>query len=119
MARRRSSDRGVLRQTRGASVKTTLKRKKASPLDVSFTAKLVKSPKPGGWVYVVWPKSVGVFGTRGLIKVEGLIDGIPFRSSFMAIGDGRHKLPVKEEIRARINKQPGDTIKVELKNRLA
>jgi hypothetical protein len=96
----------------------TTKQKKAGPLDVSFSAVLERSPKPGGWVYVVWPKSAKFFATRGLVKVKGLIDGVPFRSSFMALGDGRHKLPVKEEIRARIDKQPGDRIKVELQARL-
>ena len=69
-------------------------------------------------MYVVWPESAAFFGTRGLVKVEGLMDGVPFRSAFMALGDGRHKLPVKEEICTQIAKRPGDTIRVELRARL-
>jgi uncharacterized protein DUF1905 len=42
---------------------------------------------------------VKFFGTRGLVKVKGTIDGHPLRSSFMAMDDGRHMLPVKVEIR--------------------
>ncbi len=86
-------------------------------LNKLFSAKLQKSHK-GGWTYVVWPRSVKVFGTRGLVKVSGTIDGLPFKSSFMAMGDGRHMLPVKVEIRRAIGKEVGKTVKVVLEKRI-
>jgi hypothetical protein len=83
-----------------------------------FDAELSKCDNPGAWTCVVMDDVPQLFGTRGLVKIRGVIDGVPFDGALMAQGDGTHRLPVKAALRKQIGKEAGDTVHVRIDERI-
>lgn len=83
-----------------------------------FNAVILKSPKVGGWTYVIWPESVEYFKTKGLVRVIALVNGVKVQTSFMAIGNSIHKLPLKKSLLQEIDKNVGDEVEIKIIERL-
>ncbi len=83
----------------------------------SFTARLAKGTNKGAWTCVIVPGVKEKYGTGGLVKVKGTIDGESFETSLMPQGDGTHRLPIKKDLQDAIGKRAGDTVEVSIEPR--
>ncbi len=83
----------------------------------SFEARLVRPEGTGTWTYFVIPLDlVELFGVKGTLQVRGTVNGVPFRSSALAYGDGSHFVAVNKAIRDRAHASAGDTVSVTLEH---
>jgi hypothetical protein len=55
-----------------------------------------------------------VTDARSRLILEGTMDGLLFRSSCMAVGDGTHRLPIRAELQRALGKEAGNTVAVQL-----
>ena len=87
--------------------------KKEKPL-VDKQYKLERFQGKGGWTYARIPEIIQDKKAHfGWVKVRGSIDGFEIRKyHLMPMGNGKLFLPVKAEIRKKINKKEGDTVRV-------
>jgi len=81
----------------------------------SFEAILIRPEGVGTWTYLSIPMDISeTFGSKGQVKVKGTINGYPFPSTALPMGDGTHYLVVGRSIRDQIQAAQGDTVKVML-----
>ena len=76
-----------------------------------------------GGAYVAFPYDVRAEFGKGRVKIHATFDGEPYEGSVVNMGvknpDGSvcYIIGVLKEIRKKINKQPGDTVRVTIRER--
>lgn len=77
---------------------------------------LEKFPGKGGWTYAQIPEILPAKNAPfGWVRVRGTIDDYEIRNyNLMPMGNGKLFLPVKAEIRKKIEKNAGDFVRVKL-----
>ena len=87
-----------------------------------YESLIYEAGKPGG-AYVIFPYDVRKEFGKGRVKVHATFDGEPYDGSIVNMGvkndDGSvcYIIGVRKDIRARIGKQPGDSVLVTVRER--
>ena len=81
-----------------------------------FDAVLQKVPDIDG-AYVEIPFDVQAAFGKGRVKVLATFDGVPYNGSLVRMGTLGHIIGVRKDIRAKLGKQPGDTVHVTVQER--
>ncbi len=80
----------------------------------SFEAVIRKVPDMDG-AYIEFPYDVRAEFGKGRVKVLATFDDYPYRGSLVRMGTDCHIIGIRKDIRAAINKQPGDSVKVTIR----
>ena len=78
---------------------------------------LIKKVEDIDGAYVEIPFDVKETFGKGRVPVIATFDGVEYRGSLVRMKTPGHILGLRKDIRARIGKQPGDTVHVTLRER--
>ena len=81
-----------------------------------FEAVILKVPDIDG-AYIEFPYDVREEFGKGRVKVHATFDGEPYDGSLVRMKTRNHIVGIRKDIRAKINKQPGDRINVTITER--
>lgn len=78
----------------------------------------VIKPVPGiDGAYIEFPYDVRKEFGKGRVKVFATFDGAPYEGSLVRMQNPCHIIGIRKDIRAKIGKQPGDTVSVTIRER--
>ncbi len=83
-----------------------------------FEAEIKKVPDMDG-AYIEIPFDVKAEFGKGRVPVTATFDGEPYEGSLVRMGTPSHIIGIRKDIRAKIGKQPGDVIRVTIRERAA
>ena len=81
-----------------------------------FDTVILKVPDIDG-AYIEFPYDVKEEFGKGRVKVYATFDGEPYVGSLVRMGTPCHIIGIRKDIRAKINKQPGDIVHVTIRER--
>jgi len=81
-----------------------------------FDTVILKVPDIDG-AYIEFPYDVKDEFGKGRVKVYATFDGEPYVGSLVRMGTPCHIIGIRKDIRAKINKQPGDIVHVTIRER--
>lgn len=82
----------------------------------TFDAEIKKVPDIDG-AYIEFPYDVREEFGKGRVKVRATFDDVSYDGSLVRMGTSGHIIGIRKDIRQQIGKQPGDIIKVTIKER--
>ncbi|OPZ67224.1 MAG: hypothetical protein BWY81_01423 [Firmicutes bacterium ADurb.Bin467] len=82
----------------------------------AFDAAIVGAPDMDA-AYVEVPFDVKAAFGKGRVPVHATFDGEPYDGSLVKMGTPCHILGIRKDIRKKIGKQPGDTVRVTIEER--